>query len=232
MDTQCNECCFLNDNSCDLGIHDVMPEKLKKEKGKYTLVDFECMYGFGKKTYEENKYLMSFDDLKSSVLERNQMTYVLYIDKPDYVFDLEEVSDYLDAIEYQPAALCIVSYNQISKKILDEFQLKCNIPWKVVFPHVESSKYDTLIGAFNSYLKFNPDLFVMRDFYDNYEEIINSIHIEHVINKTKESVICLNDQMDNIYIPKECFFADDHNWKDLINKPKQYLSSITNKVIL
>ena len=232
MDTQCNECCFLKDNSCDLGIHDIMPEKLKKEKEKYTLVDFECMYGFGKKTYEENKYLMSFDDLKSSILERNEMRYVLYIDKPDYVFDLEEISNYLDTIKYKPSALCIVSYKQISKKILDKFQLKCNIPWRVVFPHVESSKYDTLIGAFNSYLKLNPDLFVLRDFYDNYEEIINSIHIEHVIKKTKESVICLNDQMDNMYIPKECFFANEHNWKDLINEPKQYLSSITNKVIL
>ena len=128
MDTQCNECCFLNDNSCDLGIHDVMPEKLKKEKGKYTLVDFECMYGFGKKIYEKNKYLMSFDDLKSSVLERNQMTYVLYIDKPDYVFDLELIQLRVGKKQYQ-IEMALLNGNlrlakYLSNKLLKNVKIK------------------------------------------------------------------------------------------------------------
>tara|TARA_E500000331_G_scaffold315847_1_gene326107 strand:+ start:5449 stop:6147 length:699 start_codon:yes stop_codon:yes gene_type:complete len=226
MDTNCKDCCFLDEKSCcDLGIHNAVPEKLKKTEDECTIVDFKCMYGFGKKAYEDNKYLMTFDELKNNIFSKNQMSYVLYIDKPDYVFDLDQVSDYINKIIYKPVAICIVSYQQVAKSILDKFQKECNIPWKVVFPHVQSSKYETLIGAFNTYLSFNPDLFLIRDFYTNYEELISFIHEIHVIKKTEDSIICLNENLEDIYIPKECFFANEHNWQELFNTTKQYLST-------
>ncbi len=231
MDTECNKCCFFNNESCDFNIPNMISDKVKKIKGGYILTDFKCPYGFGKQAYEDNKYLMSFEDLKSSMLSKNKMSYVLYIDKPDYLFDLKQACDYIEGIEYKPCAICIVSYGQVSKDILDEFQSQCDIPWRVVFPHVESTKYETLIGAFNNYLQLNPDLFVIDDFYENYQELINAVHATHVIRQ-KDDIICLNEDLKNIYIPKECFFNNEHDWKHLFNTPQEYLASTDDKYIL
>ena len=231
MDTECNNCCFFNNNSCDFNIPNLIPDKVNNTDGKFVITDFKCPYGFGKQTYEDNKYLMSFEDLKSSMLDKNQMSYVLYIDKPGYQFDLDQAYDYISNIEYSPSAICIVSYKQVSKNILNKFQEKCDIPWRVIFPHVESTKYETLIGALNNYLQFNPDLFLINDFYDNYSELIDAAHIAHVV-KAKESIICLNEDLENIYIPKECFFDNEHDWRKLFNTPKEYLTSTDDKYIL
>tara|TARA_B100002019_G_scaffold292583_1_gene316222 strand:- start:35 stop:730 length:696 start_codon:yes stop_codon:yes gene_type:complete len=231
MDTECNKCCFFNNESCDFNIPNIISDKVKKIEDGYVLTDFKCPYGFGKQAYEDNKYLMSFEDLKSSMLSKNQMLYVLYIDKPEYQFDLKQACDYIEGIEYKPCAICIVSYKQVPKDILDEFQSKCDIPWRVVFPHVQSTKYETLIGAFNNYLQFNPDLFVIDDFYENYQELINAVHETHVIRQ-KDDIICLNEDLKNIYIPKECFFNNEHDWQQLFNTPQEYLASTDDKYIL
>lgn len=231
MNTECNKCCFFNNNSCDFNIPSFIPDKVNDTEDGCVITDFKCPYGFGKQAYEDNKYLMSFEDLKSSMLNKNQMSYVLYIDKPGYQFDLDQAYEYISNIEYKPSAICIVSYKQVNKNILDKFQSKCKVPWRVLFPHVESTRYETLIGAFNNYLQLNPDLFLINDFYHNYKELIEAAHVAHVI-KEKENIICLNKDLENMYIPKECFFDNQHDWQKLFNAPKEYLTSTDDKYIL
>jgi len=227
MDTKCSLCCFFNDMKCDFGIDTILNDKiLNSETEKQIISDYHCNYAYGIKTYEDNKYNLTYEELKQKILDRNSLNFVLYLRLTNDVFDFDKSINLLNAFSFTPAAIIIASNDLADKDAVEQFGQQINIPWRISQKHPDVSEYDLFASSFNQYVQYYPDALLINGYECDLNSFVNEIHIRSKIYQDTIKQLIVDKMHSNIYIFKECFFENRYDWKTLFNNPEEYIKTI------
>lgn len=226
MNTNCELCIFLKQSGCEFGIDQIIPEKVSKTVNGQIINDYRCNYGFGKQTYEENQYITTYEEIKNNIENKNALNYLLYIDYSDYDFDYEDVVNFMSNLQFLPVSLVMAVKSDLNKNLLDKFNQVCTIPWRFSKKTSETSKYYAFVGSISHYLNTNPDVLYLIGLDHHVNEYLNEVHIKLKIKQENPvDMITFENTNHSVYITKECFFENQHNWQDIINNLASYIEN-------
>ena len=226
MNTNCELCMFFTNSGCDFGIDQIISEKISKTETGQIINDYQCGYGFGKNTYEENQYITTYEEIKNNIQQKNALNYLLYIEYSDFNFDYDDVVDFVSKLQFIPTALIISVASELDKKLLDEFNKICGIPWRFSIRTPGTTRYYSFVGSIGHYLQTNPDVLYVIGLDKNVNEYLNEAHIELQIKKQDPTkIITFEHSNSSVYITKECFFENKHDWQDIINDLENYIEN-------
>lgn len=185
--TDCKKCIFYTQEDwCSFGIPESITNKeVSLEPDTHTIDNYNCLYAFGKETFETNKDKYSIDEIKQYILERNQIRYSIVLN-----FDIIETSpsDIIEKIyvcSFKPKNIVCFGKN-VDGMTVATFEKELKIPWKVnkILPHIDEpisivSGVDVITDKHDSRCFF---YISSRSTLDNIDETINKIHIQSVIN--------------------------------------------------
>lgn len=224
MNTNCEKCLFLKQSGCEFGIDQIIADKVSKTKNGQIINDYRCNYGFGKQTYEENQYITTYEEIKSNIENKNALNYLLYIDYSDFDFDYDSVVNFISNLQFLPTAFIMAIKSDLSQDLLDKFNQRCAIPWRFSKKTQETSKYYAFVGSISHYLNTNPDVLYLMDLDNHINEYVNEVHIKLKIkHENPIDIITFESTNNSIYITKECFFENRHNWQDIMNDLSNYI---------
>lgn len=234
MNAPCSLCAFFSDDGCEFGIDQIFADKLVVQEGDTFIQDYTCNYAFGKNTYEDNKYMISYEELKNKVISRNALKYMLFVDVYQEGFNIELAKTMLEQISFAPAVVIFMVNNNPDKQALDNFNEICTIPWRVSTKPKGITTYDVFVAAFNAYAQHQPDVLFVKGYDTSIDESMNNLHIDVNIHQKdiKENIFVFNNNKDSIYVFKECFWKNEHDWKNLINNQSEYISNNSNYISL
>lgn len=187
MKTECNKCIFYDPSSwCEFSIPEVLDNKsYTVDKNKHNIENYQCLYAFGKNTLqdlkEENK-----DSVKQKIIERNKLAFSLILNFDACAATSEKICEILNQLDFRPRNILCYGKN-IAQQDVSYFNKNSPIPWKLnkVQPDIADtigfvSSVDTFAnkhGTIGFLHVSSSELLIELD------EIINSIHINIVINR-------------------------------------------------
>lgn len=188
MNTDCKKCAFHNSDSswCEFSIPEILTNTKYVINDKNHMIDnYQCLYAFGKNTLETIKDETK-DSIKQKILERNKLSFSLIVSLDQCNTDSERLCEMLNELDFRPKNILCYGKN-IEKKDVSCFNKNSPIPWKL--NKIQSDIADTiaLVSSVDTFANKNGTIGFLhissQDLLSQLDDIINSIHINIVINR-------------------------------------------------
>ena len=187
MKTECSKCIFYNNDSwCELSIPEVLDnESFIIDKKNHTIDNYQCLYAFGKNTLKS----MQDDDKDSitqKILERNKLSFSLIVDFDKCATSSQKICELLNNLDFKPKNILCYGKNILQDDV-SCFNTNSPIPWKLNKIQPDIADTIALVSCLDTFANKHGTVGFLHisssELLLQLDNIINSIHINLVINK-------------------------------------------------